>query len=341
MDYFEQLTQLDSFLINDVEPPKTAKNSTDSQEYVCKYCNAINSLIYDYRNASEVCNECGVIADKMENVGQEWTNYGAADNRNTDQTRCGKPINPLLPKSSMGTCMSSNGKYKNLNRLHQWNQMPADERSLYEVFKNIDMLMKGTTLNAKIIGETKQYYKALSEKDEKIKGYLTRGNIRKSLISACMLVACKNNNKPMREVEIAKICDITQTDVTIGLKKFSELEKNKNLQINSHENNIHDFINKYCSKLNINENITKIVHLLYIRAKKINLLRNSNNTSICSGLLYFISEIFELKIKKSEIIKIVNVSEVTLNKVYKEFLGKNGKTKRILLIGFDKIDFVN
>ena len=65
-------------------------------------------------------------------------------------------------------------------------------------------------------------------------------------------------------------------------------------------------------------------------------LRNSNNTSICSGLLFFASNIFDLHIKKSDIIKIINISEVTLNKIYKEFL----TNKKILLIGFDKIDFI-
>jgi len=338
MDYFEQLSQLDNFFTDDVETPKTPEQRTDSQEYVCKYCKSVNSLIYDYSNATEVCKDCGVIANKLEDNAPEWRFYGASDNKNVDPTRCGKPIDPLLPKSSMGTCMSVNyGRYKSLNRLHKWNQMPADERSLYEVFKKIDILTKDSQLNSKIIAETKKYYKLLSEKDEKLKGFLTRGNIRKSLISACILVACKNNNKPMREVEIAKICNITQADVTKGLKKFSELEKNKNLQINSHENNIHDFINKYCHKLNISNNLMKMVHLVYIRGKKINILRNSNNTSICSGLLYFISETFDLKIKKSTIIKLIEISEVTLNKVYKEFLSH----KRILLIGLNEIDYIH
>jgi transcription initiation factor TFIIB len=335
MDYFSQLSQLDEFLEQE-KNEEPVKKKLESCEKKCQYCNAINSFIYDYRNATEICGECGVIIDNIEDQAPEWRYYGASDNKNVDPTRCGGPINPLLPKSSMGTCMTGVGNYRHINRLHKWNQMPADERSLYEVFKKIDTIIKNFQINTKIVEETKEYYKILSEKEEKVKGYLTRGNIRISLIASCMFVACKNNGKPMREIEIANIFGITSADVTKGLKKFGELEKNKNIQINGNENNIHDYINKYCSQLNIDNKITKLIHLIYIRAKKINILRNSNNTSICSGLLYFVSEIIGITIKKSKIISIINVSEVTLNKVYKEFVAH----EKILLIGFNKINGV-
>ena len=338
MDYFKQLEQLTSFL--DVEnTPKTPEipKEPTTENFVCKYCKSKNSLIYDYNYSNEVCGNCGIIYNKIIDESSETRFYGASDNKSVNPTRCGKPINPLLPKSSMGTQMSVsyNSKYKSLTRLHRWNQMPADERSLNEVFKKIDMYVRDTPINSKIISETKLYYKKLSEKTE-IKGFLTRGDIRISLIAACLFVSCKNNNKPMREVEIAKIFGIDQSDVTKGLKKFGELEKSKNLLINSYSNNIHDFINKYCSQLNINDNLKKIVHLIYIRAKKINIIKNSNNYSICGGLLYFISASFELGIKKTDIIKLIKISEVTLNKIYKEFLSN----KKILFIGFDMIEYI-
>ena len=343
MDYFQQLEQLTSFL--DIEDTKdtseeTPKDITSNNiDFVCTYCKSENSLIYDYNYSNEVCGNCGIIYNKIIDESSETRFYGASDSKSVDPTRCGNPINPLLPKSSMGTQMSAmyNSKYSTLTRLHRWNQMPADERSLNVVFKKIDMLVRDTNINKKIISETKLYYKKLSEKDEKIKGFLTRGEIRKSLIAACLFISCKNNNKPMREVEIAKIFEINQSDVTKGLKKFSELEKSKNISINSYSNNIHDFINKYCSQLNINDNLKKIVHLTYIRAKKINIIKNSNNYSICGGLLFFISQSFDLEIKKSSIIKLIKISEVTLNKIYKEFL----VNKKILFIGFDKIEYIN
>ena len=223
MDYFAQLDLLDNFLKEEntpQTPEKAPEKFSDDIEFVCKYCKAVNQLIYDYTTATQICTGCGIIAADITDTNNETIFYGAGDNKSVDPTRCGKPINPLLPKSSMGTTMSyvNNSKFKALSRLHQWNQMPADERSLYEVFKKIDVLVRDTSINVKIVAETKKYYKILSEKDEKLKGFLTRGTIRKSLIAACLMVSCKNNNKPMRECEIAEICGITVTDVT---KKYT------------------------------------------------------------------------------------------------------------------------
>jgi transcription initiation factor TFIIB len=335
IEYLEQLENLDIFLNEEKKPQQPKEQS--KKIFYCKYCKTTNNLIYDYNYSNEVCSECGIIYNKIIDENSEVRYYGITDNKNSDPKRDGPPINPLLPKSSLGTYISSynNSKYKSLNRIHKWNQMPPDERSLYEVFKKIDILTKNTKINKKISTETKLYYKKLGEKDEKIKGFLTRGNIRKALIAACLFIACKNNKKPLREVEIAKICDINQSDVTKGLKKFSELEKSKNIKINNY-NNIHDFINQYSISLNINNNLIKIIHLIYIRAKKINIIKNNNYYSICGGLLYFISTQFELSIKKSNIIDKIKISEVTLNKIYKEFL----ENKDFLFIGFDKISFL-
>jgi transcription initiation factor TFIIB len=325
-DYFK--------LFNKTEIVKTKSLNANDDLNKCKYCSK-NTIIYDYRNSIQVCSCCGIIVDKIDEHLPEWRYYNSSDTKNSNPIRCGQPINPLLPKSSLCTQITHIGKYKHLSRLHQWNQISPDEKSLYEVFKKIDIFTKNKKINKKIVEETKQYYKLLSEK-EKVSGYLTRGNIRVSLIAACLFISCKNNNKPLREIEIANIFGINVKDITKGFKKFNELEKSKNIQINTSINNIHDYINKYCHQLNIKDDIKKLIHLLYIRSKKINILRNNNNSSICSGLIYYISDIFNLNYKKSDIINIIKISEVTLNKVYNEFI----KYEKILLLGINKIKFI-
>lgn len=344
MDYLNLLQKLNKHNVKDcieedIPFDKENKNKKDL-EIKCIGCNKIGTIIFDYNYSKTVCKNCGTTNDDIVDDTADWRFYGATDNKASDPTRCGGPINPLLPKSSMGTTISSsnNPKYKNIQRIQQWNQMPADERSLYEVFKKIDLIKRDSSINSKIINECKIYYKRLSEKEEDKKsniGVLTRGSIRKGLIAACLYNACKNNNFPMRELDIAKICNITKNEMTRGLNKFNKLEQNKQICIKNDINNIHLFINKYSRELDIPENLIKIIHLIYIRAKKLYLLKNSNNISICSGLLYFIIDSFNLNIKKSEVIKTVKISEVTLNKIYKEFLSH----KKYIFIGFEKIGY--
>ena len=191
---------------------------------------------------------------------------------------------------------------------------------------------------SKIINDAKLYYKMLSEKnDQKTNIFLTRGNNRNSLIVACLYISSKNNKKPFKEENILKIFNIGKSDLTKGLKKFSLIERTKNITINNNNIVIYDLIEYYGKQFNFKDNVIKILHLIYIRALKINILKNSNPKSICSGLIFFISYIFKLNISKKNIIKIIQISEVTLNKIFNIFL----KYEKVLLIGFNTINFIN
>jgi len=316
MNYFNQLSKLDDFIKKDEK-----KEETDNK---CNYCSEHNTMVYDYRLSIEICNSCGIINDKIiENF---------IHMKSTTDVDYGMPVNPLLPKSSMGTYIANThgGKFKNLQRIHNWNQISSDERGLYEVYKKIDELLYNSNVSQKIINEIKMYYQKISAKDDEIKGFLTRGNIRKSLIAACIYIGCKNNNNPINKKYLAELCEIKETDITKGLKKFSELEKNKNILINR-ENNIHDYINKYCDALELPEEMRKLIHLIAIRAQKLRIITNNNINSICGGLFYFFINKYNLKIKKKVLLKSINISEVTLNKIFKIYKIH----EKILFIGLE------
>ena len=57
----------------------------------------------------------------------EWRFYGAGDSKNINPTRCGMPVNQLLPKSSLGTSVSRQYSSEVMNRVgmyQRWNSMP-------------------------------------------------------------------------------------------------------------------------------------------------------------------------------------------------------------------------
>lgn len=334
-NYHNQFNELDSYFSKIF-----LKNNAVMDSKTCVNCNSNNSLVYDYNTYSKICKICGTIDDTIRDESAEWRFYGYSDTKSVDPSRCGGiPINDLLPKSSMGTTIGSgNSKFKSVRRLQKWNQIANDERSDYEVFKKIDIILKKTQINTKIINDAKLYYKMLSEKNENNANiFLTRGKNRNSLIVACLYISSKNNKKPFKERNILKMFNISKSDLTKGLKKFSLIERTKNISINNNIIVIYDLIEYYGKQFNFKDDIIKILHLIYIRALKINILKNSNPKSICSGLLYFISYIFKLNVNKKNIIKIIQISEVTLNKIFNLFL----TYEKVLLIGFNTIDFIN
>jgi transcription initiation factor TFIIB len=333
----DYLDLLNNFLENDnlniiekkveISPEQEVKSQKDIAQ--CSNCGDEN-LIFDYSNGIIICSECGLVLQNIIDSGAEWRYYGNGDNKGSDPTRCGDPINPLLPKSSMSTFISGNS-FGSIKKLHMWNQMPADERSLWLVFKKINAFTINSNLSTKLTDEAKLNYKKICEKDSNA-NVLTRGSIRDGLIAACIFVACKNNNQTRRVEEIAKMCNITPQEVSKGLKKFVEIEKQKNIKINVYKDNkIHEFIERYCKLLNIPYHYQKICHVIAERCNKIFILKSNTKPSICSGILFLISEMYNLNIKKIIIIQHIGVSEVTLNKIYK----KLNIYKKILFIGLE------
>ena len=316
MDLF---SKLDSYIESTKEEEKTP---------IGDECCGNQSKIINNNSGKTICSNCGqILVDFLYNDSPEWS-----FDKDSSSSRCEKNVNLLLPGMASISYISGN-KYTNIQRLHLWHRISSKERSLYQVFQKINKILEDYAIPKHIVQEAKYYYKQLCN-DNKIEGILTRGNIRSGFISACIYIACKNNNHPLKVSEIAKICNIDISIVTTGIKKFSNIEKSKNIRFNNNTNNIHDYITRYCRLLNISEELTKLVHLIYERALKIMIITNNTISTICAGIIYMMSIIFELGIKKRDIIKVIKISEVTLNKSYKLF----DSYKKILFYGIIQQD---
>ena len=85
----------------------------DELNKVHKEIKQTNNLCCDnYKNY--LCNGDGIIQCKICNNSitniidsPEWRYYGSSDSKNADPTRCGMPVNVLLPKSSLGTSIAT------------------------------------------------------------------------------------------------------------------------------------------------------------------------------------------------------------------------------------------
>jgi transcription initiation factor TFIIIB Brf1 subunit/transcription initiation factor TFIIB len=79
----------------------------------------------------------------------------------------------------------------------------------------------------------------------------------------------------------------------------------------------HDFVDRYCSKLNINDELRKYCLFIIKIVDKMNLMPEHTPNAICVGIIYFISQICNLNKTKKEIHLVSEISEVTINKCYK------------------------
>ena len=78
------------------------------------------------------------------------------------------------------------------------------------------------------------------------------------------------------------------------------------------------FIERFCSRLNINNELTKLCQFIAVRIEKNNLIPENTPHSIAAGIIYFISQYFNLNVTKKDINIISEISEVTINKCFKK-----------------------
>jgi len=253
----------------------------------------------------------------------EWRYYGADDNQNNDPTRCGMPVNPLLKESSYGCkVMCEGGSYSQdmmkIRRYTEWQSMPYREKAQYDMFQKITTLAQNKGISKMIIDEALRVHKRISEHKT------FRSLNRDGVVGASIYIACKIHNCPRTPKEIANIFNLDNTSATKGCKNavsiINELESNLD---NSEKTNFcktkpEAFIERYCSRLAINDELTKLCQFIAVMIEKQNLIPENTPHSIASGIIYFVACMCHLPITKKDVNRISDMSEVTINKCYKK-----------------------
>jgi len=78
------------------------------------------------------------------------------------------------------------------------------------------------------------------------------------------------------------------------------------------------FIDRYCSKLNINAELTKLCKFIAMKIQKNNLIPENTPHSIAAGIVYFVANQCNLNVSKKSVNNVSEISEVTINKCFKK-----------------------
>ena len=267
--------------------------------------------------------KCGIIYKDMIDQSAEWRFYGADDNNHADPTRCGMPINPLLKESSFGCKVLCNGsmsyEMRKIRRYTEWQSMPYKEKSQYDEFQIITILAQNAGMPKMIIDDAMRYHKKISEYE-----ITFRGDNRDGIIAASIYISCRINNFPRTAKEIANIFKLDVTNATKGCKNAISIINNIEKDFDNKEKTIfgktkpEDFIERFCSKLNINNELTKVSTFISIKIEKLDLMPENTPHSIAAGVIYFISQCCNLNISKRDVKNVSEISEVTINKCFKK-----------------------
>ena len=78
------------------------------------------------------------------------------------------------------------------------------------------------------------------------------------------------------------------------------------------------FVDRYCSRLNMNSELIMLCKFVSKKVEQTGLINDNTPHSIAAGIVYFVGQICNMQITKTDIKLVCNVSEVTINKCYKK-----------------------
>ena len=310
----------------------TEVNNKDSDPLECIYrqsgqrefCDNCKNILIITDEGFQACTNsmCGIIYKDSLDQSAEWRFYGADDNHNSDPTRCGLPINPLLRESSYGCKVicpqRSSYEMKKIRRYTDWQSMPYKEKSQYDEFQRITILAQNAGIPKLIIDDAMIYHKKISE------AKTFRGCNRDGIIAATIYISCRINNYPRTAKEIATMFHLDNTSATKGCKNASaiinELEHNMSNEDKTlfSKTTPSSFIDRYCSKLGINNELTMVSKFIAMIIEKKCLIPENTPHSIAAGIVYYVAQLCNLNICKKKVNAVSEISEVTINKCYKK-----------------------
>tara|TARA_B100000787_G_scaffold84139_1_gene61971 strand:+ start:10328 stop:11467 length:1140 start_codon:yes stop_codon:yes gene_type:complete len=335
------------------------ENKTNSK--ICIKCNS-EQLLGDEGFYVCSNKKCAYILRNQIDQSAEWRFYGADDNNNNDPTRCGMPINPLLKDSSHSCkvlCASkSTYEMHKIRRYTEWQAMPYKEKSQYDEFLRITVISQNAGLPKMIIDEATKFHKKISDA-KTFRGLNRDSIIAASVYISCRVnnyprtpkeiatifnldntsatKGCKNALSIINEIENNysnnNDDDDDDDDDNNTCNNVSNKDKtnrknqpidNDNLKkkIKLLKTTPLSFIERYCSKLNINSELTKLCKFIANIIENKNMIPENTPHSIAGGIIFFVSDVCNLNITKLDINNVSNISEVTINKCYKKLYDK-------------------
>jgi transcription initiation factor TFIIB len=287
-------------------------------------CNLCKSPLMIMENGLPTCinKECGLIYKDTLDYSPEWRFYGADDKNATDPTRCGNAINPLLVESSFGCKVLCNTKssyeMKKIRKWTEWQSMPHKEKSLYDEFQFITIMAQNAGVPRIFIDFAMTIHKDISEQK------MFRGINRDGIKAASIYISCRLNGCPRTAHEIAEIFKLDKTSATTGCSMAVNILHNIERNVEpSQQTDLcitlpSSFIERYCSKLNFNQELTMLSKFVANKIEKNNIITDNIPHAIAAGIVYFIAENCGLNITKQDIKTVCGVSEVTINKCFKK-----------------------
>ena len=306
------------------EEPEITNEKENSGKVTFHTCESCHSILMLMEDGFPTCtnSSCSIIYKHILDYSPEWRFYGADGKNTVDPTRCGNPINPLLVESSFGCKILGDSKssyeMKKIRKWTEWQSTPHREKSLYEEFQFITIMAQNAGIPKIFIDYAMIVHKDISEQK------MFRGMNRDGIKAASIYISCRLNQCPRTAHEIAEIFKLDKQSTTYGCSMAVNIFHNIERSMNSSQKTElgtttpSAFIERYASRLNIPNELAVLAKFISKKIENNSIVCDNTPQSSAAGIVFFVSQVCNLSISKTEIKNICGVSEVTINKCFRK-----------------------
>jgi transcription initiation factor TFIIB len=207
---------------------------------------------------------------------------------------------------------------KKIRKWLEWQSMPHKEKSLYDEFQFITTMAQNAGIPKIFIDDAISIHKDISEQK------MFRGLNRDGIKAASIYISCRSNGCPRTAHEIANIFHLDKASATNGCTMAVNILHNidRNSDTNQQSNLCitlpSSFIERYCSKLKIINELTTLCKFIAKKVEQQNMITDNIPHAVAAGIVYFVCYNCKLDVSKLEIKNVCGVSEVTINKCFKK-----------------------
>lgn len=295
-------------------PDNETFSSNEQKPISCFDCGSSSVAVNDSEGVI-ICESCGVVICSL-------------IDKQSDQTAAlaeGSSINIYLPKSSLGTSISGACRMK-IRLVNEWWKWVYKEKSFYDDKREIETKCHKANLTQAVIDNSLNLYKRVSESrhsDGKNVGkyVIIRGTNRRAIMAASVYYGAKLQRQPRCPKEMATLFELEMSQMTRGCKRFLAMVDLSSLVKNTEKNEAYDYVHNLCHRLNLDTKFKEKSLEVIANIQKLQLATNHQPPAVAASTILLVMELFGEKPTKharTELSSMYKVSEVTINKTYKE-----------------------
>lgn len=282
-------------------------------------------LTRDYSRAEIVCEKCGLVIDAdLIDHGPEWRAFDSEQREK--KTRTGSPITYRLHDKGLSTTIGWQNRdayghsiparnRAQLYRLRKWQARTrisdGMERNLSLALSSLDRMSSMLNLPRNIRETAAMIYRKAARQK------LTRGRTIEGIIAAVLYAACRQCNLPRTLEEIGRVSQIEKKEIGRNYRNIS-----RKLKLRLLPTTPQDYISRFCSKLNLSNDIQIKTTDILKKAASQELTSGRGPTGMAAAAMYIASVLCGERITQREVAEVAGVTEVTIRNRYKELAYK-------------------